>query len=48
VSFFGLANGCWLRLQADYDTEVAKAGLAKTLAKIRPWKETMEEMAHAH
>ncbi len=37
--FFGLADGWWLRLQADYDTEVAKASLAKTLAKIRPWKE---------
>ena len=30
--FFGLADGWWLRLQADYDTEVAKASLAKTLA----------------
>ena len=37
--FFGLAYGWWLRLQADDDTEVAKASLAKTLAKIRPWKE---------
>ncbi|MBE7418623.1 MAG: HigA family addiction module antidote protein [Burkholderiales bacterium] len=35
--FFGLSDGWWLRLQADYDTEVAKASLAKTLAKIRPW-----------
>ena len=46
--FFGLSDGWWLRLQADYDTEVAKAGLAKTLAKIRPWKEAMEETADAH
>ena len=37
--FFGLSDGWWLRLQADYDTEVAKASLAKTLAKIRPCKE---------
>ena len=37
--FFGLSDGWWLRLQADYDTQVAKAALAKTLAKIRPWKE---------
>ena len=43
-----LSDGWWLRLQADYDTEVAKAGLAKTLAKIRPWKEAMEETADAH
>ena len=35
--FFGLSDGWWLRLQSDYDTEVAKAALAKTLAKIKPW-----------
>jgi len=35
--FFGLSDGWWLRLQADYDTELAKGALAKTLAKIRPW-----------
>ena len=46
--FFGLSDGWWLRLQADYDTEVAKASLAKTLAKIRPWKEAMEHTAEAH
>lgn len=40
--FFGLSNGWWLRLQADYDTECAKAGLAKVLANIRPWKKTSE------
>jgi addiction module HigA family antidote len=46
--FLGLSDGWWLRLQADYDTEVAKARLAKTLAKIRPWKEAAEETADAH
>ena len=46
--FFGLSDGWWLRLQADYDTEVAKATLAKTLAKIRPWKEAAEQTAAAH
>jgi addiction module HigA family antidote len=35
--FFGLSDGWWLRLQADYDTEIAKVALAKTLAKIKPW-----------
>lgn len=35
--FFGLSDGWWLRLQADYDTELAKDTLAKTLAKIKPW-----------
>ncbi len=35
--FFGLTNGWWLRLQADYDTEKAKPALARALAKIKPW-----------
>jgi addiction module HigA family antidote len=30
---FRLSGGWWLRLQADFDIEVAKANLAKTLAK---------------
>ena len=46
--FFGLSDGWWLRLQADYDTELAKAGLAKALAKIRPWKEATGQTADAH
>lgn len=46
--FLGLSDGWWLRLQADYDTEVAKATLAKTLAKIKPWKETAAQTADAH
>jgi hypothetical protein len=37
--FFGLSDGWWLRFQAEHDTEVAKASLAKTLAQIKPWKE---------
>jgi addiction module HigA family antidote len=36
--FFGLSNGYWLRAQAAYDTELAEDVLAKTLAKIKPWK----------
>jgi plasmid maintenance system antidote protein VapI len=46
--FFRLSGGWWLRLQADYDTEIAKASLAKTLAKIRPWKETAGQITDAH
>jgi addiction module HigA family antidote len=47
--FVGLSDGWRLRLQADFDTdEVAKASLAKTPAKIRPWKEAMEATADAH
>ncbi len=45
--FFGLSDGWWLRLQADYDTEIARAALAKTLAKIKPWAESPEDTARA-
>ena len=38
--FFGLSDGWWLRLQADYDIVLAKEALAKTLAKIKPWPGT--------
>ncbi|MFN0315876.1 MAG: HigA family addiction module antitoxin [Burkholderiales bacterium] len=34
--FFGLSDGWWLRLQADYDTAIARSAMAKTLAKIKP------------
>ncbi len=36
--FFGLSKGYWLRAQVAHDTEVAEQSMAKTLAKIRPWK----------
>jgi len=45
--FFGLSDGWWLRLQADYDTEVAKSALAKTLAKIKPWAAATKDAASA-
>ena len=35
--FFGLSDGWWLRLQADYETEIARGALSKALAKIKPW-----------
>ena len=44
--FFGLSNGYWLRAQAAYDTEVAEEALAKTLAKIRPWKGLQPTTGH--
>ncbi len=36
--FFGLSKGYWLRAQAAYDTEVAEDSMAKTLARIKPWR----------
>ncbi|HXQ31232.1 MAG TPA: HigA family addiction module antitoxin [Steroidobacteraceae bacterium] len=35
--FFGLSDGWWLRLQADYESAVAKAALARVLGRIKPW-----------
>ncbi|MFT3789631.1 MAG: HigA family addiction module antitoxin [Rudaea sp.] len=37
--FFGLSDGWWLRLQADFDTETAKRDrdMKKTLKKITPF-----------
>lgn len=37
--FFGLSEGWWLRLQASYDTAIAKRSLAKVLDKIVPLQE---------
>ncbi|TQV64066.1 MAG: HigA family addiction module antidote protein [Halothiobacillaceae bacterium] len=34
--FFGLTDGWWLRLQAKYDTALAKERLAEELASINP------------
>lgn len=45
--FFGLSDGWWLRLQADYETRIARAALAKTLAKIKPWPATTGSRAEA-
>lgn len=44
--FFGLSDGWWLRLQADFDTEMTKATLAKTLATIKPWKESNRDVVN--
>ncbi|MDA8093318.1 MAG: HigA family addiction module antitoxin [Betaproteobacteria bacterium] len=34
--YFGLSDGWWLRLQADYDIEIAREKMTATLAKIKP------------
>ncbi len=36
--FFGMSEGFWIGLQMDYDAALAKDVLAKTLAKIKPWR----------
>jgi addiction module HigA family antidote len=45
--YFGLSNGYWLRAQAAYDTEVAQVALAKTLARIKPWKKSRPHQTRA-
>lgn len=45
--FFGLSDGWWLRLQADYDTQIAKAAMAKTLTKITPWTQKVKDAESA-
>jgi antitoxin HigA-1 len=37
--FFGLSDGWWLRLQAHYDTAIARRKIGKKLDKIVPLKE---------
>jgi len=34
--FFGLSDGWWLRLQADYDIALAKERMAEVLREIEP------------
>lgn len=46
--FFELSDGWWLRLQADYDTEIAKMTLTKVLEKIKPWKEVAKDKVATH
>lgn len=36
--FYALSDGWWLRLQARYDTQVARAKLAPELKRITPWQ----------
>lgn len=35
--FFGMSEGFWIGLQADFDAALAKDALAEVLARIRPW-----------
>lgn len=35
--FFGMSEGFWIGLQADYDAALAKDTLGEVLAGIRPW-----------
>ena len=39
--FFAMSDGFWIGLQADFDRETARAALAKTLARIKPWPDAV-------
>ena len=36
--FFGMSDGFWIGLQADYEAAITKDALAATLKQIRPWQ----------
>ena len=36
--FFGLNDGFWIGLQADFDAAVAREALGEVLAAIKPWR----------
>ncbi|MGA9335299.1 MAG: HigA family addiction module antitoxin [Rudaea sp.] len=36
--FYDLSDGWWLRLQAKYDTEIARSKLSAELKRITPWQ----------
>ena len=37
--FFGLSDGYWLRVQAAYDTDLARMRMGDELDKIKPWSQ---------
>jgi addiction module HigA family antidote len=43
--FFGMSDGFWIGLQADYDAAHAKDSLGLTLARIKPWKQAGRDAA---
>jgi addiction module HigA family antidote len=36
--FFGMSEGFWIGLQADYDAAQVKEKLSKVLSQIKPWQ----------
>jgi len=39
--FFGLSDGYWLRAQALYDLQNARASIEDELSQITPWRELL-------
>ena len=46
--FFGMSEGFWIGLQADYDQALTRSAIAKTLARIKPWAGVLAARTAAH
>ena len=46
--FFGLSDGYWLRVQAAYDTDLARMRMSEELDKIRPWSQPATASGERH
>ena len=46
--FFGLSDGYWLRVQAAYDTDLARMRMSEELDKIRPWSQLATASGERH
>lgn len=41
--FFGMSEGFWTALQADYDRNIVRSEIAPVLARITPWGEVVQD-----
>ena len=46
--FFGPSDGYWLRVQAAYDTDLARMRMGDELDKIRPWSQPATAWGERH
>ena len=46
--FFGPSDGYWLRVQAAYDTDLARMRMSEELDKIRPWSQLATASGERH
>ena len=46
--FFGPSDGYWLRVQAAYDTDLARMRMSDELDKIKPWSQLTTAWGERH
>lgn len=46
--FFGPSDGYWLRVQAAYDTDLARMRMGDELDKIKPWSQLTTAWGERH